>query len=323
MYKKTVISIDVGGTKISGGIVTEDGKIRYFIKESTNRDGGYKVVKQIVQMIEYLISMIEGTKSIVGVGISVPGIVINNVVIMTPNIRGWENIALAKLLESELKRKIPIVIIDDRIAVALGEHWLGAAKNKKNAVIIIIGTGVGAGIIIDGYPYFGSTGVAGAIGWWITNRKEELIKETKKGFLEEKISGPGIAKKAIIELKKQKKKTKTLLVDMCENRLERITSEMVFNAAKKGDSFAKEIIEDAATNLGVAISNIVSILNPEVVVITGGVGKEFANFSTVINSIVRKFSQPYAVKNVKIAYSKLGYNAYLLGVAKYVLEKYA
>jgi glucokinase len=321
LCKRTVISIDIGGTKISGGVVTEDGEIKYFMKEPINKEGGYKVVKQTVQIIEYLIDMAKDLKKVVGIGISIPGIVNNNVVIMTPNIHGWENIDLAKLLESELKTKIPIILVDDRVAVALGEYWLGAAKNKKNAVVIIIGTGVGAGIIIDGRPYFGSTGVAGAIGWWITNREEELIKETRVGFLEEKIAGPGIAKKAIMELKKQEQKVETLLIDMCKNQLEQITSEMVFDAAKRGDSFAKKIIEDAAINVGIAVSNIISILNPEVIVITGGVGKEFINFSKIISDIVRKFSQPYATKNIEIVYSKLGYDAYLLGVAKYVLER--
>jgi glucokinase len=315
---KKVIAIDVGGTKISGGIVNESGEVEFFTKHATNKEGGYKVVNQIVQIIEYLMSKVENLNHLVGVGISIPGIVNNGIVVMTLNVQNWENIALVELLKSKLKKEIPILLIDDRVAVALGEYWLGAAKNRKNVAVIIVGTGVGAGIIFDGQPYFGSSGVSGAIGWWITDKKE-LNKETRKGFLEEKIAGPGIAKEAITKLKKHK--IETLLIDMCKNNLDQITSEMIFDAAKKGDSFAKKIVENAAVSLGITVSNVVSILNPEIVVITGGVGKEFVIFSETINEIVKKFSQPHGVKNVEIVFSDIGYYAYLLGTAKYVLEK--
>lgn len=315
---RKVIAIDLGGTKISGGIVNENGEVEFFTKHATNKEGGYEVVNQIAKIIEYLISKAGNSNRLVGVGISIPGIVNNDIVVMAPNIKGWENIALVKSLKSKLKREVPIFLIDDRAAVALGECWFGVAKNRRNVVVVIVGTGVGAGIIFDGQPYFGSGGVSGAVGWWITSEKE-LGKETRKGFLEEKIAGPGIVKEAITKLKTHK--IKTLLTDMCKNNLDQITSEMIFDAAKKGDSFAKEVVKKAAVSLGIAISNIVSILNPEMIVITGGVGKEFVIFSDVIGEIVKKFSQPYGAKNVEIVFSDLGYYAYLLGAAKYVLEK--
>jgi len=316
---RTVIAIDVGGTKISGGIVSDCGDIKFFRRESTNKEGGYRVVDQIICMIKSLLALVEGSKYIAGIGISVPAAVNNNVIIMAPNIRGWENLPIAELIKSRLGVDIPVIVIDDRVAVALGECWLGVARGKKNVVVITIGTGLGAGIIINGQPYFGSTGVAGAIGWWITDR-EELDRRTEKGFLEEKIAGPAIAQKAITVLKGEKQKTETLLLDLCRGNLDNITSEMVFEAAQKGDSFAKRIIKEVAVSLGIAISNIVSILNPEIIVITGSVGKALIDSSRIIKGIVEKFSQPYAAKNVEIVFSELGHYAYLLGVAKYTLD---
>jgi glucokinase len=315
-----IVAIDVGGTKISGGIITEEGVIKNFVKEATRKEGGYIVVKQVAQIIENLVKNIRGLNSVVGIGLSIPGIVNNDTVIMAPNIKDWENIHLIELLSLELKNEIPIVLVDDRISATLGEYWLGAARNSRNAVVIIIGTGVGAGIIIDGKPYSGSNEVAGAIGWWLTDH-EELVKETFKGFLEEKVAGPAIARKAIIELKRQGETASEVLARMCQHKIDEITSEMVFDAAKQGDPLSIRIVEEVVEYVGMAVSNVVSVLDPEVVVIGGGVGKALVNYSKKIEDIVKRFSQPYAAKKVKIAFSELGDRACLLGAAKYVLEK--
>lgn len=313
---KWVIAIDIGGTKISSAIINEEGSINFFIKENINKEGGYKVIDQVANIIKHFFNLTQNF-NYVGIGISIPGIVKNNIVITAPNIKNWNNLPLVELLQQKIREDIPIMLIDDRIAVALGECWQGLAKNKKNVVVIIIGTGVGAGIIINGQPYFGSTGVSGAIGWWITE-KNELNLKTEKGFLEEKIAGPAIVKKALNGLKRNKN-IKTLLTDICKNQ--DITTQMVFEAARRGDIHAKEIVKEAAIDLGIAISNIVSILNPEMIIITGGAGKEFIDFSKIIENIVKNFSQPYAAKNVKILFSELNYYSNLLGVAKYVFNK--
>jgi len=318
MEKPIVISIDIGGTKISAATIDNKGKIYNFLKEKTDKRGGKFVILQLLKIIKLLLNKLNTySEKIVGIGISIPGIVRNGIIVWAPNIPSWKNLPLSNILKQQLKLNIPIILVDDRSAAIMGEYWKGHAKNKKNAIFIIIGTGVGAGLLINGKPFSGSYGVAGSIGWMVINRNGK-IRKPKKGLLEESIAGPAIAKKARNAILTNKK---TILAKMCNNNLNLITSEMVFKAAKKRDPIARKIISEIVTYIGIAISNVISLLNPEIVLIGGGVGQELTNYLKRITKIVKIFAQPYASKKVKIKISKLKENTYLLGNAKIVFDK--
>jgi len=310
-----VIAIDVGGTKISSGIVDRYGNVEGFTKIPTDPRGQEYVIKQIADLIVNFLN-VSSTKDLLGVGITIPGIVNKNIVVSAPNIKGWKNLDLERTIKNILQRDISIYLIDDRVAGALGERWCGNARNKQNIIFIIIGTGVGAGLVIQGKPYSGFNGAAGSVGWMIIDRTS-INYETKKGILEEIIAGPSIVKrfkKAIREFSKSGR-------DLMGNSS--ISPDKIFQMAKSGNEVAKQIIEDTITYIAICISNVVTILNPEIIIVDGGVGREIMKntlYIKKIRSIVNNFAQPYS-RSVEIMPSKLGDRAYLLGAAKWVFSK--
>jgi glucokinase len=309
-------AVDLGATKVLCALISSKGKIIVSLKEPTAKRDAMSLVSQIASLIKRVNSL-SGVdeSSIMGVGIAVPGLVESSdgVVAWAPNLTGWRNLPLKKLLRENFGIKIPVFVDDDRVTSILGEQWLGAARGAKDAVYLIIGTGIGAGILVDGKPYKGRI-VAGAVGWMLIG-ENFMDRVYDKGCLESFASGPNIARRAIEEVKKG---TETIMERMVNGKVDQITSEVVFEAARKGDKVALNVVKETAKYLGIAISNIVSILNPEVVVMGGGVGAASDLLLDDIETIVKSYSQPYAVKGVKIAPSMLGANASLLGSAKLV-----
>jgi len=311
-------SIDIGATKVLCALVSAKGEIIFTKREPTARKDARSLVSQVASLIRNVDSL-SGIDEyrIKGVGIAVPGIVdsSNGFVVWAPNLVGWRDLPLRKLLRKDFGIKKPIFVDDDRVASVLGEQWLGAARGSRNVVYIIIGTGIGAGILIDGKPYKGNM-VAGAIGWMLLG--EEFMYQTyDKGCLESLASGPNIALRTIEALRKG---AETNMLAMVNGKADRITSEIVFEAARKGDKLALDIVKKTARCLGIAVSNILSILGPDVVVLGGGVGEASDLILDDIKHIVNSYTQPYTAKTVKIVPSALGGNASALGAAKLVFN---
>jgi len=288
------IAVDVGATKVLCALVRLDGRIISSRKEPTVRKDAVSLVSQISRLIKdrsRLSSLDE--ISIKGVGIAVPGIVESKtgVVVWAPNLPGWHDLPLEKMLSEDFCIRIPVFVEDDRVASILGEQWLGSARGIKNAIYIIIGTGIGAGILVDGKPYKGSM-VAGAIGWMLLG-KDFMNQVYDAGCLEHSASGPNIARRAIERVRKG---AGTVMMAMVGNEVDQITSEIVFEAARKGDKIALDVVKETAQYLGIAVSNVVSILNPEIVVIGGGVGEASDLLLDDIADIVNSHAQPYAAK---------------------------
>jgi len=311
-------AIDIGATKVLCALVSSKGEIIFSRREPTPTRDATSLVSQVANLIKNMKSFtgIDDLR-INGVGIAVPGIVdsSNGVVVWAPNLVGWQDLPLRKLLREDFGIEKPIFVDDDRVASVLGEQWLGAARGSRHAVYIIVGTGIGAGILVDGKPYKGNV-VAGAIGWMLLG--EEFMDRTyDKGCLESFASGPNITLRAV---EATRKGAETIMLDMVRGKADRITSEIIFEAARKGDKLALDIVKKTARYLGIAISNIVSILGPDIVVLGGGVGEASDLLLDDIKGIVNSYTQPYAAKTVKIVPSALGRNAPALGVAKLVFN---
>lgn len=176
---------------------------------------------------------------------------------------------------------------------------MGAARGAKNAIYIILGTGVGGSVLIDEKPYDG-VGLAGSIGWLLL-RPNFMDKIYDKGCFESLCSGTGIAMRTIKEIRKG---SKTMLTDMVNNDVDAITSKLVFEAARRGDPLALRIVKETATYIGIVVSNLISTLAPEVVIIGGGVGQSADLLMNRIKEIVELYSQPYLPKKLKT--KKLG-----------------
>jgi len=313
---KYVVSVDVGGSKIASALVSLNGELLDVVNVRIDERGGEYAVKQLGGLIERHIS-VAGIESVVGVGVDVPGIVdpAEGYVLFAPNIAGWSGLPLQSMLRDELMKlgvEVPVLVIDDRISAALGEVWRGCARGARNAVVVIVGTGVGAGIIIDGKPYLGSSNVSGALGWMIMKRSPVKVE---KGWLEEQISGGAIVKKVVEACSRSS--SCGIIRSLCDGDLSKVSAETVFKAHDLGDDAAVQIVKEVAQLLGLAIANVVSILNPEVVVINGSVGIAIAErYLSEIEGIVKMVGQPYAARSVRICKSDLGFRANLLGNAK-------
>jgi len=155
-------AIDVGGTKIAAALVDPQGRIRKRLRESTTQDSGEALVEQVLALARRLVTHAEG--AVRGIGLAVPAVVEaeSGVVRWAPNLP-WRDVPLAALVQNALG--LPALIAHDGHAAALGEHWTGAGRGARNLVFLVAGTGVGAGLILDGRLYRGSRNLAGAIGW--------------------------------------------------------------------------------------------------------------------------------------------------------------
>src|SRR5687767_7874360 len=235
-------------------------------------EGSAAVVERIVRMIE---DVIEQTRAetgaersdFLGVGIGSPGPLdrAKGVIIVTPNL-GWKNFPLRDEVASRVN--LAASLDNDANCATLGEWWCGAAKGGRNVVGMTIGTGIGGGLILDGKLYHGSADAAGEIGHTTIDSTGRRCKCGNYGCLEAYTSGPAIAMRAreVLEGDEQ-----SLLTSMVDGDVSRITAQTVFEASKRGDAVALEVVRDTAHFLGVGVSNLINIFNPDIFVIAGGV----------------------------------------------------
>ena len=310
-----VIALDLGGTKLAGAIFQNKkpfGRTVTPLDYRTGKQVGRLITDQIVHFLT--MAKVEGI-SIEAIGISVPGIARQkNGTVWAPNIPGWENYPLRREIERVVGQKISIQIDSDRACYILGEVWQGAAKNCENAVFIAVGTGIGAGVLIDGKVLRGADDIAGAIGWLALDRpfREEYVF---CGCFEHHASGEGIAKIAR-EIAQAEKNYKGLLRGKRD-----LAARDVFEAYKSGDFVAVKTFQQAIEFWGMAAANLVSIFNPEKIIFGGGVFGPATQFLKAISAEAKKWAQPIAIKQVTFEASKLGSDAGLYGAAYLVLSK--
>ncbi|HYJ64288.1 MAG TPA: ROK family protein, partial [Parafilimonas sp.] len=254
-----LLGIDLGGTKLALGLFNNDGKLLHKETVAVSNKKGKEVGELIIN--SFLQIKNSHTEEINSVGISVPGIYhIKTGTVWAPNIQGWDDYPLY----NEIKKasgKIPVTIDSDRACYILGEAWQGNAKECKDAIFLAVGTGIGAGILINGNVLRGSNDIAGAIGWMALDKtfKDEYIS---CGCFEHYASGEGIAKTAIIFLKEMK----NYAGELKNKTIDDITSYDVFAAYENDDALAKKVIQSCIEFWGMAAANIVSLFNPEKII---------------------------------------------------------
>jgi len=318
-----IIGVDLGGTNIVSLLMSQDGKIlARDTRRSLGKEGKERTISQMVASVREILREGERlkvfSKSILGVGIGSPGPLNTKegVIHFAPNLPGWIEVPLIQILRDELN--LPIFLENDANAAALGEWWLGAGKNVDNLVLLTLGTGIGGGIIIEGEVLHGAWDTAAEIGHMIIHEGGLICGCGKQGCLEAYASATGVVKRTLAAIEEGEK---TLLINLVENRLEDITCELIFKTAEKGDSLAKWIVEETARYLGIGIASIVNIINPEMVIFSGGMTAA----GDLLFKPVRKYAQENAlaaaIKEVKIVPAALGGNAGAIGAAATVLKK--
>lgn len=309
------ISIDLGGTKCAGAVISNLGKI---ILKSTIKLGdsqGDDVGSLIANLCDDLIEEPELEESIfAGIGISVPGISYKSKgTVWAPNIPGWNDYPLKDKIEKRFNKRIPVIIDSDRACSILGESWLGAASGCQNVIYLTFGTGIGAGIMTDGRILRGKSDIAGAIGWLaLDDRYPAGYKQF--GCFEYNASGDGLRRLALDVFQSDIKYSKTTLDPTAA-----IASD-IFNAYEERDVLACEVIEKAIEYWGKAVANVVSIFNPEKIIFGGGLFGPGLKFLDEIHKTASKYAQPVAMEEVELCSGKLGNDAQLYGAAKLLME---
>lgn len=285
------IGIDVGGTNIKIGIFNNNELIKkYFVK--TNIESSSSVINQLIDEL----NKIRKEYDFVKVGLGIPGPVVNGVVLGAQNINWFEKVELKKMLEEEFSG-IKIEVYNDANAAALGEFRFGSGKNYKSIVFITLGTGIGGGIILDDKLIEGATGSCGEIGHLcIESNKKRKCTCGLNGCFEQYASATGIIKTGEEILGKK------------------IECKEIFEMALSGDLKAKKVIDRTIDYLSTGLALICNTINPEAVIIGGGVS---AGLKPYIEKIKDEFNKKafYSVRNTEIRLAELFNDAGIYGVS--------
>lgn len=308
-------AVDVGGTKIASALFTREGEISAGKKVAIDNAGGDAAASQVRDEIAALAEAARRAGGrLAAVGVCVPGIAYSaSGKVWAPNIPGWDQYPLLKKIGGlSPQRAVPLVLESDRSAYVAGESWKGAAAGARDAVFLAVGTGIGAGIISGGRILHGHEDIAGAVGWFGLD-PDFKPEYASMGCFEAEASGNSVARKARERLAKGRP---SAMLDLAGGVIEAVTAEIVAAAARRQDPLAMEVVADVVTYLAMGIANIVSILNPEVVVLGGGLFQAADLFLEPVRREFKRWAQPLAARSVRIEPSKLGEDAGLYGCGK-------
>lgn len=299
-----VIGVDLGGTKMYGAVSNLGGKILFEQTLEHHATSGEESYQHLVRLIESLVSRAANQNwRIRGLGVGAPGITLpDGTVTWAPGLNWWDFPLKARLLEDF---KLPVVVENDVNLAVLGEHWFGEDTTAQNMVLIAVGTGIGAGIIIDGTLYRGAHQASGEVGYFLPGR--DFLGGRYEGFgaLESMASGTGIAERARQQLAGQ----------WPPQALASLTAEAVFEAGRRGEAWAKAIIDETIDYLAIAIAGISVLLDPELIVLGGGV----ANAADVLIEPVLKRIEGAIPLKPRLVVSRLGHRAAVMGTIASVL----
>lgn len=257
-----VVGIDLGGTNFTGAVADFGGNILKQQQISSHVTTGEESYRRLVDMLEELIAYARGLDGLRlrGIGVGAPGVTRHETGLVThaPAL-DWYEFPLKQRLQAQFN--LPIVIENDVNLAAMGEHWFGMDDYVRDMVVVMIGTGIGAGLIVDGILYRGAGEAAGEIGYMIPGR--EFLNKKYEGFgaFEGVASGTGIAARA-----------RELFAEDDEFG-EDWTAEDVFNSARAGDERAKTIVNDTVDYIAMSLAGVSALLNPAVIVLGGGVAQ--------------------------------------------------
>ena len=313
--KPYAFGVDIGGTTIKMGFFSTDGKFldKWEITTRTENNGE-KVLPDIARSIKKKLKENELTlDDLEGVGIGVPGPVLSSGIVDQCVNLGWGVFNVAEKM-SGLLGGVPVAVGNDANVAALGEQWHGGGKGFKNVVMVTLGTGVGGGIIIGGKILAGSHGAGGEIGHIQMRKNETAVCGCgKKGCLEQYASATGIVRMSKILLEKDKR-------DSSLRSLAEVTSKDIFDAAKTGDALSLKLVDTLGEMLGTAIAHITAVVDPDVIVIGGGVSKA----GQILLDAIEKYYRPtafHACRDTQFKLAVLGNDAGMYGAVRMVLNQ--
>jgi glucokinase len=318
--EKWLVGVDLGGTTVKLAFVNMDGEIIHKWEIPTDRsEQGKNITTDIAKAIDEKLRELDESKSrLVGIGIGAPGPVnmANGEIYEAVNL-GWKNYPLKDRLEVETS--LSVIVDNDANIAALGEMWKGAGGGAKNLICVTLGTGVGGGIIVNGHIVHGANGAGGEIGHITSVPKGGARCNCgKTGCLETIASATGIVRIATEKLTQTNVES---VLRTIYNEQGKVTAKDVFDAAKEQDAFALEIVDDVAFHLGLALANLANGLNPEKIVIGGGVSKAGHILAENVRTHFKRFAFPRVAEAADITIATLGNDAGVIGGAWLVKTK--
>jgi glucokinase len=304
-----VLGIDLGGTKVAFALFDREGNMRSGETLPLDSRRGSEVGKLIAVNAALKVAASESERDPVeAIGISVPGISRRATgTVWAPNIPGWDDYPLLREVKT-VTGDIPVIIESDRSCYISGEIWKGNAQGCRDAIFLAVGTGIGAGITVNGELLHGAHDIAGAIGWMALSRPFRS-KYTICGNFEYFASGEGIARQAEEYLRRHDR----YHGELRKSSGARVTTQDVFSAYVKGDVAAAAIINLAIEYWGMATANLVSLFNPEKIIFGGGVFGPAVELIPAIRQEAEKWAQPISIKQVSFEPSALAGDAGVCG----------
>ena len=312
--KQALAGIDIGGTTIKFGLIDPRGKVIFKDQKPTVVGRGAEPLLHLVSNIaeSLLYHAAEEELDVRWLGVGTPGAVeprTGKIIGPSPNITGWEGTELGGTLKKRIN--LPVFVDNDVNVMALAEARFGAAMNYKTAVCIAMGTGVGGGIVIDGKVLQGASGGAGEIGHMVIDPNGPSCRCGSRGCLEAYCSSAAIISRANQLLKNE---LTPVFQEVLEGKLENMNIRRLFAAYKADDPVARQVVTETAEYLGMGLANVVTLLNPEIVVIGGGIA-DGGGIVDEVTAVIKKRALRPAGEVVRIVKASLGNDAGFIGAS--------
>lgn len=294
------LGVDLGGTQVRAGVLTEDGKLLARESRLTEAQNGLEaVLGNLNGVVERTLAAVGiGLPDVEAIGLSVPGPLdrVRGLVLNPPNLPGWREVPVVEIVGRRFGR--PVFLENDANAAALGEARRGAGRGRSPLFYVTVSTGIGAGIVLDNRIYHGFSDAAGELGQTVVDPEGVPCGFGRRGCLESVASGSGI-----LRLAREMRPQETFN-----------GAEDVFARAEAGEAWARGLVQGAAATLGRALGNAVNLLNPAAVVIGGGVSRAGPIWWEPLRRELERTALPVSLKGLSLGPAALGDDAGLVGV---------
>jgi glucokinase len=306
-----VVGIDVGGTFIKAALVNRQGRILTRLKRPTGASPGkITIINDIFSIIRTFETSPISRGRISAIGLGLPGIIDlkPGVISTSPNFPNWGNFSIRKMLSQRIE--IPLFLENDANAAALGEKWMGAAKDAKDFCFITLGTGVGGGLVLGGEIWHGADGMAGEVGHMTIHPNGYRCGCGNRGCLEVYASAT-----ALQRMVREARAAGRASQFFRRFKPSEIDGESIHRAAKKGDRISREAFAQVGTALGIGIANLINLLNLEKVVLGGGLSAAWRFFIPTLREEIKNRAFRAPARRVQIVRAAVGEDAGVLGAA--------
>ncbi|MDY7040872.1 MAG: ROK family protein [Chloroflexota bacterium] len=305
-----LLALDFGGTKLTAGLAVlgERGWQAHRLVPAPSNSNAQRDLETMMMLAQDMLATTGLPLAAVGVSFGGPVDAARGVVLLSHHVPGWENVPLRQWLETRFG--VPAAVDNDANAGALGEWRFGAGRGRDSLLYVTVSTGIGGGWIVNGQPYRGAEGMAGEIGHVIVQPGGAECICGRRGCLEALAAGPAIARRAR-ECLTENPATGQALRDLVGGDVSAVTARHVSQAAAAGDELAQQVLHEAARALGQGIGNAITLMNPQRVVVGGGVAKSGPRYFEVVRTAARANVLPGMT--VDVVPAELGDDAPLWG----------